>query len=259
MESTMSDKMQMERQLEILNIIQNKGIVRVAELCLHYGLSPNTIRRDLRRLEDQGRLTTCRGGAVGTLNAPMGMPLGQREDQYQEEKIRIGREACTFVSAGQAIILDAGTTTERMIPGLREIGVLTVITNGLNIAHGLSGVNGITTLLCGGVLNDVTGSLAGFHAEEFMKQFHVATAFISAGGLTADGVSNTNAFEVRIKQSMLESAERVILLVSHDKIGRHALAPFARLDEIDIVITDSAADSEEVGRLRAAGVEVIAC
>jgi DeoR family transcriptional regulator, aga operon transcriptional repressor len=251
--------MQMERQLEILQIIQSKGIVKVTDLCRQYTMSPNTIRRDLRHLEEQGRLTICRGGAVGTPNAPMGVPLGQRQDQYLEEKARIGRQACTFVSPGQAIILDAGTTTERMIPGLRELSGLTVITNGLNIAHGLSGVSGITTLLCGGVFNDVTGSLAGFHAEEFMKQFHAATAFVSAGGVTVDGVSNTNAFEVRIKHSMIEAAERVILLVSHDKIGRQSFAPYARLNEIDVIVTDAAADKDELERLRAAGVEVVVC
>jgi DeoR/GlpR family transcriptional regulator of sugar metabolism len=189
----------------------------------------------------------------------MGAPLGQRQDQFMEEKTRIGRRACGFVGMGQAIILDAGTTTERMIPGLREISGLTIITNGLNIARGLSGCGGVTTVLCGGILNDVTGSLAGFHAEEFMKQFHVATAFLSVGGVTAEGAANTNAFEVRIKHSMLETAERVILLATHEKIGRQAFAPFALLDEIDIVITDAEADPEEVERLRAAGAEVILC
>ena len=189
----------------------------------------------------------------------MGMPLGQREDEWTEEKNRIGRKACELVSPGQAIILDAGTTTERMIPGLRALSGLTVITNGLNIARGLSGLTGVTTVLCGGILNDITGSLAGFHAEEFMRQFHVATAFLSAGGVTVDGVANTNAFEVRVKQSMLEAAERVILLVAHDKIGRKSFAPFARLDQIDMVLTDSGAPPGEVERLRAAGAEVVLC
>jgi DeoR/GlpR family transcriptional regulator of sugar metabolism len=258
-ENSNLNAMQLERQLEILQIIKSKGIVKVTELSRHYGVSLNTIRRDLHRLEEQGLLQVSRGGAMGAPNPPMSAPLGQRGDQWTEEKNRIGRKACEFVGGGQAVILDAGTTTERMIPGLRGIQGLTVITNGLNIARGLSGLPGITTVLCGGILNEVTGSLAGFHAEEFMKQFHVATAFLSAGGVTVDGAANTNAFEVRIKHSMLEAAERAILLVAHDKIGRKAFAPFARLEEIDVVITDDDAPPGEVERLRAAGAEVILC
>ena len=257
--NTKDNTLQMERQIEILQIIKTKGFVKVSELSRRYGVSLNTIRRDFRRLEDQGLLQVSRGGAVGTPNAPMGAPLGQRADQWAEEKRRIGQRACTLVGVGQAIILDGGTTTERMIPGLRDIGGLTVITNALNIARGLSGVPGVTTVLCGGILNDVTGTLAGFHAEEFMKQFHVATAFLSAGGITTEGAANTNAFEVRIKHSMLEAAERVVLLATGDKIGRKAFAAFASLGEIDMVITDTGAPAAEVERLRAAGVEVVLC
>jgi DeoR family fructose operon transcriptional repressor len=255
----MKETTQLERQVEILKLIQTRGLVSNADLNRRFGASANTIRRDLRRLQDQGLLKVSRGGALRVSGAPMGLPLGQREDELIEEKVRIGRKACGLVNGGQAIILDAGTTTERMITGLRELSGLTVITNGLNIARGLSGVPGVTTVLCGGILNDVTGSLAGFHAEEFMRQFHVATAFLSAGGVTVEGVANTNAFEVRVKHSMLEAAERVVLLVTHDKIGRKSFAPFARLDEIDVVLTDTGAPPDEVERLRAAGVEVVLC
>jgi DeoR/GlpR family transcriptional regulator of sugar metabolism len=250
---------QLERQVEILRLVQSKGLVSNTDLGRHFGASQNTIRRDLRQLEDQGLVKVTRGGALHVSGAPMGMTLGQREDQWTEEKLRIGRKACEYVNAGQAVILDAGTTTERMIQGLRELAGLTVITNGLNIARGLSGQGGVTTLLCGGILNDVTGSLAGFHAEEFVRQFHVATTFLSAGGVTVDGVANTNVFEVRVKRSMLEAAERVVLLVTHDKLGRQSFAPFARLDEIDVILTDTGAPDEEVQKLRAAGAVVVPC
>ena len=255
----MKEATQLERQVEILRLVQATGLVSTAELSRHFGASLNTIRRDLRRLEEQGLLKVGRGGALLPSGAPMGEPLGQREDELVEEKTRIGRKACELVCAGQAVILDAGTTTARMLPLLRGLSGITVITNGLNIARGLSGASGVTTVLCGGILNDVTGSLAGFHAEEFMRQFHVATAFLSAGGVTADGVANTNVFEVRVKRSMLEAADRAVLLVTHDKIGRKSFAPFARLDEVDVILTDTGAPPDEVERLRAAGAEVVLC
>lgn len=113
----MKETTQLERQVEILKLIQTQGLVSNADLNRRFGASANTIRRDLRRLQDQGLLKVSRGGALRVSGAPMGMPLGQREDELIEEKVRIGRKACELVRSGQAIILDAGTTTERMIPG----------------------------------------------------------------------------------------------------------------------------------------------
>jgi DeoR/GlpR family transcriptional regulator of sugar metabolism len=251
--------MQLERQMAILKALQTNGTVSVTDLSRTHAVALNTIRRDLRSLEQQGLLAVTRGGAVGAAEAQMGLTLGQREDQLAEEKQRIGRKACEFIGSGQAIILDAGTTTERIVPGLREFRNLTVITNGLNIARCLSGIPGITIVLCGGILNEVTGSLAGFHAEEFIRQFHVDTAFISAGGVSVDGISNTNAFEVRMKRSMIAAADKVVLVATREKIGRVSLAPFAGLEEIDLVITDTGASGEELVRLRECGLEVLTC
>ena len=111
----------------------------------------------------------------------------------------------------------------------------------------------------GGVINETTRCVAGFHAEEFIRQFHANTAFVSAGGVTTEGVMNTNAFEVRIKQSMIKAAERVVLVVTRDKIGKVSLAPFANLEDIDMIVTDAKADAPEVEAIRRKGVEVVLC
>jgi len=251
--------MRMERQIEILSFLRNTHVVQIKELSDRLGVSRNTIRRDLKRLEEEGFVTVTHGGAVGVRNAPMGMPLGDREDQYAEEKLRIGKKAAEFVRDGDAIILDAGTTTDRIVQALKDRKDLTVITNGLNIALDLLGIPGITAILVGGVINETTRCMAGFHAEEFLRPFHVSTAFISAGGVTTEGVMNTNAFEVRIKRSMIQAADKVVLVVTREKIGKTSLVPFAGLEEIDAIITDSKAPAEEVERLRRKGVEVILC
>jgi DeoR/GlpR family transcriptional regulator of sugar metabolism len=251
--------MRMERQITILSFLRNSHVVQIKELSERLGVSQNTIRRDLKRLEEGGLVTVTHGGAVGVRNAPMGMPLDIREDQYAEEKLRIGRKAAELVRDGEAVILDAGTTTERIVPGLKDRKSLTVITNGLNIALSLQGIPGITALLVGGVMNETTGCTAGFYAEEFLRQFHVNTAFVSAGGVTTEGVMNTNAFEVRIKRSMIQAADKVVLVVTGEKIGKNSLAPFAGLEEIDMIITDSKASEEEVESFRRKGVEVVLC
>ena len=251
--------MRMERQIEILSFLRNTNVVQIKELSDRLRVSRNTIRRDLKRLEEEGLVRITHGGAVGIQNAPMGIPLGIREDQYAEEKVRIGKKAAELIQDGDAIILDAGTTTERIVSFLKDKKNLTVITNGLNIALCLLGIPGVTALLVGGVMNEITRCTAGFYAEEFLRQFHVSTAFISAGGVTVDGVMNTNAFEVRIKRSMIQAADRVVLVVTRDKIGKTSLAPFAKLEEFDVILTDSKAPEEELEKLRGKGVEIVLC
>jgi len=249
--------MQVERQLQILALLAEEGVAQIAQLSRRFGVSRNTIRRDLKQLEDEGLVMLAHGGAVSRQYPPMGVPIQMRQDQFGKEKQRIGERAAVLVHDGDAIIIDSGTTTERMIPSLKGKTGITVITNGINIA--LVGTPGINTVLSGGILNETTISTAGFHAESFIAQFHVRTAFIGAGGVTLDGVSNTNAFEVQIKRAMIECADVVVFLATHDKIGNVSIAPLAPLSAIDLIITDDKADSREVEAYRERGVEVILC
>jgi len=190
---------------------------------------------------------------------PMGAPLSQREISHIQEKRAIGLKAAGMIGEGQAIILDAGTTTEQIAMALKERRSLTVITNAINIAGQLQGAAGVTVVLTGGILNEVTGCVAGFHAEQFVGQFHAEKAFISAGGVTVESVTNTNAFEVQIKRRMMAAADESFLVVSHFKLGKTSLVPFARPGDFRAILTDAGADAEAVEDLRALGVEVILC
>jgi DeoR family transcriptional regulator, fructose operon transcriptional repressor len=251
--------LQLERQLKIVSTLGQSKAVSIVDLSAAFGVSQNTIRRDLQTLAEKGLVSLTHGGAVVNDHAPMGLPLSQREVSGMQEKQAIGLRALELVAEGEAVMLDAGTTTEQIAIAIKDRRSLTVITNALNIAARLQGVPGFTVVLTGGVLNDVTGCVAGFHAEEFLAQFHADKAFISAGGITADSVTNTNAFEVQIKRRMMASAEESYLVVGHAKIGRTSLVPFARPADFKAVLTDAGADPEAVERLRAAGVEVIVC
>lgn len=118
---------------------------------------------------------------------------------------------------------------------------------------------GITVVMTGGILNEITGCLAGFHAEQFVSQFHVNKIFISAGGVSLTSVTNTNAFEVQIKRSMMEVAEESFLVVTHHKLGKISLAPFAAPEDFKAILTDSGVDPVVVDSFRSRGFEVILC
>jgi len=251
--------LQMERQLKIRNLLQKNGVVRISELSDLFAVSRNTARRDLKILEDQGFLLLSHGGALLNRQLPMGQTYGEREDRNLEEKVAIGLAAAALIAEGESIILDAGTTTVQIAKALKGRQELTVITNALSIAVELSGAPGLSLVLTGGALNDITKCMAGFHAEQFLSQFHVAKAFISAGGVTAEGVTNTNTFEVQIKKNMIAAAEKVILVAASGKIGKTSLAPFASITDFDLLITNRDAPPQEIRRIRERGLEVILC
>lgn len=251
--------MRVQREMDIMNWLHKRGTARITELSDYLRVSKNTIRRDLKSLEEQGHIRITHGGAVLNRDSPMGAPLSDREVQLIDEKRRIGREANALIPAGASVLLDAGTTTEQVAVALHDRDGLTIITNGLNIITHLADASDLVTVCTGGSINTITRCFVGFHAEQFLEQFHVDIAFISAGGVNARGVTNTNTAEVQIKRAMIGIADKVVLLVTHDKVGRTALAPFAGLNDIHTIITDDKADPAIVDSLRLAGPQVIIC
>lgn len=251
--------MQIKREIDIMRLLRLNGAVRIAELSSLLEVSQNTVRRDLKRLSDQGALRLTHGGAVLNENIPMGMPLGEREVHFIEEKRRIGLKAIELIPDDSAVLLDAGTTTEQIAQAIRDRNGLTVITNALNIILRLADANGIASVSTGGVLNPITKCFSGFHAEQFLSQFHADVAFISAGGVTERGLTNTNAVEVQIKRTMIEISDLVVVAVTHDKIGRVSLSPFAELDSVDIILTDGRADPRIIESIQERGPRVVLC
>jgi DeoR family fructose operon transcriptional repressor len=251
--------LQLERQLKIMNLLGLKEAATVTELTELFGVSANTVRRDLLALEEKGFLSVTHGGAVWNKRASMGLSLQQRQINHIQEKEAIGIGAAQLVSDGESIILDAGTTTGQIAKALKRRSNLTVITNAFNIAMELTESEGITLVMTGGIYSHVTGCLAGFHAEKFLSEFHVNKAFLSAGGVTLENVTNTNVFEVQIKRSIMAAAEETYLVVTHQKLQKVSLVPFASTADFRAIITDAGADVEALGRFRDRGIEVITC
>jgi DeoR/GlpR family transcriptional regulator of sugar metabolism len=248
-----------ERHVRIVSILEDKGVINIEALSDTFGVSRNTVRRDLRRLEEQGLLRLTHGGAVATNQVPMGRPVQERADLYVDQRQRIGATAAKLVREGDSVLLDAGTTTEQIALHLKPKSSITVITNALNVAAALAPARGITTVVIGGILNNVTGCTAGFHAEQFLYRFHVNKAFISAGGVTEETAYNTNAFEVQMKQEMMDAADEAVLVVSSNKIGATSLAAVCPVSEFSALVTDDQADERILSKIRALGVEVILC
>jgi DeoR family fructose operon transcriptional repressor len=227
-------------------------------------VSENTVRRDLERLEKMGILKRTHGGAVLLEEARDIDDLDwlSRQNKMVKEKERIGLSAAELIQDGEAIILDAGTTTIQVAKKIQNKHNITVCTNAVNIAIELLFNKSITIILTGGILREISQSLVGSLAEDFLNgSIHVDKMFLSAGGISAErGVTNANIIEVPIKRAMINAAKEVILVVTHDKVGKISFTQVIPTEKIDIIITDKCDDNsvvEELQRIKSKGVEII--
>ena len=247
-----------ERQRAIASVLLVEQAVSVGDLCQRFSVSANTIRRDLRALEQSRQATVVHGGAIRNENRDTEIPFPKRQTSSVTEKTMIGTRAAQMVQDGEAIILDAGTTTHFIAQALRRRQDLTVITNAINIAQELAESPGVVTILSGGVLRAKSNCLIGQTAERTLSEWHVAKAFISAGGVELEaGLTNPNPFEVPVKQAMIRAARQVILVATSDKFGFRSLAPFAALRSITTIITDEGLPSDVAAAVRSLGIELI--
>ncbi len=253
--------LRLERESRIIRWLKRARVAQVSDLGKALGVSENTIRRDLHRLEKMGVLKRVYGGAV--LNEDSqgldDLEWQERESMFGEEKERIGYVGAKMAEDEEAIILDAGTTTMQIARFIDSRTNLIAVTNAVNIASELSQKQGITVVLTGGIFRRISVSLVGLPAENFLNnEAHVDKAFISAGGVSVEaGVTNANSVEIPTKKAIIRAAKEIILVVTHNKIGKRSFSQIVPIRKIDKIITGKDSSPEQVELIRKQGVEVI--
>lgn len=246
-----------ERRQAILTVLERAGQLSVSELSVRFDVSEVTIRSDLQALNEQGFLLRTRGGAMATLAVPE-MSFDVRQQQYAERKSRIGKAAAALVADGDTIAIDASTTAQAIIPHIRHLSELTVVTNSLKAAMGLLGYPNVHIILPGGSLRRESISLVGETGCESIQSIHIRTGFFGARGITIkEGLTDINMEEVKAKQALVERCQRVVAMVDARKWEQIATATFATLDQVDTIITDTAAPPVMVEETRQQRVDVI--
>ena len=249
----------LERLDLIQKVLRDQGRVSVSELCERFGVSAVTIRHDLTTLEQQGRLLRTHGGAMLKPDAstePLAFAL--RKDLHQSEKERIGRAAAALVRDGESIALDASTTAWQIARHLKDHQELTVVTNGLFVALEFLNSPGVTVVMPGGSLRAASASLVGDEGASILDRYHVQKGFFGAGGFTLEeGLTDTNQYEVELKQRMVQRSKEVIAVVDSSKWGQVAFAALASGDQLDRVIADEGAPADMVAALRERHVKVV--
>ncbi len=247
-----------ERRREIVAGLKRDGRCLVADLARRLDVSEVTIRQDLDVLEKEGVLRRTHGGAILNVKIGLERPFQVEETSHKAEKERIAAAAVDLVSSGDTLILDVGTTVTAAARQLVEQKKKpTVFTNGLNIAAILEADPDITTVVTGGTLRPKQHSLFNPFAEFILPRIHADIALIGVSGVEAEhGVTNVNVAEAEMKALFVKAARRRVVLADSSKIGKVALAKFADVQEIDLLITDVGADEDDVAAIREKGLEV---
>ncbi|MTV40969.1 transcriptional repressor AgaR [Duganella radicis] len=253
------------RREEILRALEMQQRVHVSRLAQRFGVSPVTIRGDLRVLEQAGLVQRQHGGATTTRGAPSGLPLDEKRSQYRERKHSIAARAMQLVRPGDKLILDAGSTTLQLAILLARTAALpdaplplSVFTNSLPIANELGSVQDIELLLSGGTLRKASQSLQGPQAEAGLEDYVFDKLFLGVDGCDpAFGLSTHDEAEARLNARMAAQARQVIVLADSSKFGRICLHRICDVNRVDIVVSDAALPSDMREALSQRGVEVL--
>jgi len=252
--------LQERRQNEIIQILQREEEIRVSEVSELFGVSQNTIRRDLEELEKMGLVKKVYGGAIISEKFPTSdLPYRIRESSMVEEKKEIGSIVSKLIQNGESIILDLGTTTLEIAKNLHEKAHLTVITNNFSIVEELRRNPHIQLIVAGGEYRETSkGCVGGYTEEFFSKIYQVDRTFLSCGGITPEqGVMNPNHYELKTKREMIRAGQEVYVVTTSDKIGKTSFASVCPLSEVDAIITDKHLPEEKIKTFQKLEVKVI--
>jgi len=241
-------------------LIGKKNIVTIKELSSLFNINERTIRRDLNRLTEMGFLKRNYGGAEADSSEKIlfNITLRGRKIEYVEEKRRIGEKAREFVKEGQTIFILGGTTTLEFVKHLPQDIHFRVITNFSPITEALAEYENIEVLSTGGILNHLTGSFYGPHAEAFLQNLNIDTLFLGCSGVSLEKGLSTFDFKVApLMTKVISISRQKILLVDSHKFSLESSLFFAPIDAIEIIITDHKIDPKTRDALMNKGVQII--
>lgn len=227
------------RQTEILEIARSEGRVAVEVLAERFGVTLQTIRRDLTDLAEAGHLDRVHGGAV-IRSGVSNIGYEARRSMNDAAKAAIGRACARAIPDNSSMILNLGTTTEAVARELLTHRQITVITNNMNVANTLVANESCEVMVAGGLLRRSDGGLVGELTTQFIEQFKVDFAVIGISALDPDGdLLDFDLAEVRVSRAIIRQSRKVYLVCDASKLGRSAPARLASLAEIDAIFTDA--------------------
>ncbi len=227
-----------DRRESINQMVRSKGFVTIEFLAGEFGVTPQTIRRDINHLSENGMVLRYHGGA-GLAPSTKNVAYTKRKVWCLEEKQRIARMVAEQIPNHASIFINIGTTTEEVARALSDHRGLKVITNNLNVASILSGNADFEVIVAGGLVRHRDGGIIGPLTIDFIQQFRVDYGIIGISGIDNDGtLLDFDYREVRAARAIIDNSRNVFLATDHTKFGRNAMVRLASISEISAVFTD---------------------
>lgn len=247
-----------KRGSEICRMLHANQMVSVPELTKKFGVTHMTIHRDLDKLQQAGQIKKTWGGAKPAERMEFEFDFNRRRQTRKKEKQAIVKKAFEFISPGQKIILDSGTTTLELTYLLKDLKDITVITPSLAVASVLQFSSGIETILLGGIIRKGSPDLTGLVTENNLDMFTADIAFLGADGIGLDGTLFTEDMRiVKVDQKIRKRAAKNYILADSSKIGKTALATNGFVSQADAFITDDGIEDEVKKNFEDMGATVI--
>lgn len=229
----------LERQKRILELLAQDGAVLVTKLSAELGVTEETVRRDLEKLEKQEALVRTHGGAVPVVDSNHELSLEKRKNINVESKIKLAKEAVNHIVSGDTVFLDASTTTFYIAKELKNMKNVTIVTNSIRVVNELAGQQNLNVIAIGGYVSNNQSLVGSIAQNDIATNYFANKMFFSSRGTTESvGILESNEQECGIKQAMMKNAEKKYYVCDRSKIGRVGFAKLAQFTDIDYVIAE---------------------
>ena len=229
------------RHTALLDEVRAHGPQTIEALSERFGVTLQTVRRDVQRLAEAGLLARFHGGVRLPSSTTENIAYRQRQALESDAKTRIAQAIARRVPNGCSLILNIGTTIEAVAHGLMQHRGLRVITNNLHVAALLSTNPDCEVIVAGGQVRGADQGIVGEATVDFMRQFKVDIGLIGISGIESDGTLRDYDYrEVKVARTIVAQSREVWLAADHTKFNRPAMVELARLDELDLLFTDRA-------------------
>jgi DeoR family glycerol-3-phosphate regulon repressor len=243
-----------ERHREIVAIVQQRGYVSNEELARTFGVTAQTVRRDLTKLGDEGEICRHHGGA-SVASSTQNIDYSERQELSTPEKRAIAELTARHIPNHSSLFINIGTTTEALARALLKHEDLRIITNNMNVAQIMMRNPSFTVMITGGTVRNRDGGVVGQSACDMISEFRVDYGIIGISGIDDQGtLLDFDYDEVRAARAIIKNSRTTYLLADHTKFARHPMVRLGTLGEVTALFTDTLPPPALRERLTAGGV-----
>ncbi|WP_406279968.1 DeoR/GlpR family DNA-binding transcription regulator [Streptomyces sp. NBC_00191] len=247
-----------ERRRAILAVARRNGSMEVAAVAAELMVSPETVRRDLRVLEEYGLVRRTHGGAYPVESAGFETTLAARTTRYVPQKARIATAAVELLGEAETVFIDEGFTPQLIAEALPQDRPLTVVTASLATAGSLAGREHTQVLLLGGRVRGNTLATVDHWVTGMLAGLVIDLAYVGANGISREyGLTTPDPAVGHVKAQAMKSARRRIFSGIHTKFGAVSFCRFAEVTDFEAIVTDTSLSAVEAQRYAQLGPQVI--